>query len=109
KVVEHFRTNNLQIGERQPKSYKMMGAVAGFGLEVEGGEVELYVFDPETAEEDTLKGLNEARNIGEFYSPSFNMEIPVVINGNIMLTGLEYGTYYTHPAKDKVIEVFKSF
>ncbi len=108
KVVEYFRANNLQIGERQLKSYKMIGAAAGFGLEVEGAEIELYIFDPETAEEDTLAGLNEARKTGNFFSPSFNRDIPVALNGDIMLTGLEYGDIF-HPAKERIIEVFKGF
>ncbi|MFW6270643.1 MAG: hypothetical protein ACOC4G_11245 [Bacillota bacterium] len=112
KVVDHFHSNNLQIGKRQPKSYKMIGATAGFGLEVEGGEIELYIFDEENSEEDVLKKLNEASNTGKFHHPSFNKDIPIIINGNKMLIGLEveYGNFsQTHPAKEEITKVFKTF
>jgi hypothetical protein len=34
--------------------------------------------------------------------------IPSIMNGNIMLTGYEYGMV-VHPEKDKLVEAFKSF
>ncbi|MFW5979964.1 MAG: hypothetical protein ACOCQ2_01215 [Halanaerobiales bacterium] len=110
-VVEYFRTNNLQIGERQPKSYKMIGAAGGFGLEVEGGEIELYIFDRETAEKDVLTELNKARDTGEFYSIHLDMEMPVVLNENMMLiTGYRFGEMsITHPEEEKIITIFKEF
>ena len=108
-VVEHFRNNSLDVGETYMKAYKMMGAVAGFGLEVEGGEVELYLFDPATAAAETVKSLEEARNTGKFWFSAMEMEIPVVINNSILLTGLEYGTFYEHPAKNAIIEIFLDF
>jgi len=112
KVVEFFRANGLVVGEQILKSYKMIGAQAGFGLEVEGGEIELYIFDPNTIEDDVMTALNKARNTGKFPYPSFDKDISVIIKGDIMLMGLEgdYGTYnYTHPAKEQITKIFEAF
>ncbi len=109
-LVEYWAEHSLEIGERTMKAYGMLGAVAGFGLMVEGDEIEVYLFDPETAYEKTLEYLYEARETGKFvFEEMGGMEIPVVINGYIMLTGLEYGTFYKHPEKDLIVEIFNSF
>lgn len=108
-LVEYFKASGLEVGERSMKAYSMMGAVAGFGLEVEGAEVELYIFDSETAEAELVDNLKEARETNVFLFAAMNMEMPVVMNGDIMLTGLEVGEIYQHPAKDLVVEVFSNF
>ncbi len=108
-LVEYFADNGLEIGERQMKAYGMLGAIAGFGLIVEGDEIELYLFDPETASEETMEYLEAARETGKFNFKEMGMEIPVVLNGYIMLTGLEFGTFYEHPEKDLIVEIFQSF
>ncbi len=106
-VVEYFREQGLAVGERSPKFYDMMGAAAGFGVDIEGDEVELYLFDPETATPELLESLEIARETGKFDMMGFPM--PAVINGNILMTGLEFGSFYQHPAKDEIIEVFMSY
>ncbi len=106
-VVEYFRAEGLEVGERSPRFYDMMGAAAGFGVEIEGEEVELYLFDPETASPDMLESLEIARETGKFDMMGFQM--PAVINGNILMTGLEFGSFYQHPAKDEIIEIFMSY
>jgi len=40
-IVVHFRDNDLEVVDTHIKAYKMMGAVIGFGLDVEGGEIGL--------------------------------------------------------------------
>jgi len=108
-LVDYFAASGLEVGERQMKAYGMLGAAAGFGIEVEGDEIELYLFDPDTADEETLEYLEIARDSGKFKFVGMNMEIPVVINGYIMLTGLEFGSAYVHPARDMIVEIFKDF
>ncbi|MFW5877737.1 MAG: hypothetical protein ACOCUP_01360 [bacterium] len=108
-VEEYFRASDLNIGERYLKHHDMVGAAAGFGIEIEGKEVELYYYDPETTDQGTLKSLEEARETGKFCPPESHMEMPVIIKGNIILMGLEFGDYYTHPAKDEITELFNGF
>ena len=101
-VVQYFKDQGLSVGDVSTKAYDMMGAVDGFGLDVGGNQVELYMFDPEKANEETLKNLDDAEKIGKFSAMGFSF--PVVKNGNILLAG-----YEEHPEKDKIIEMFKSF
>ena len=108
-LVEHFVESGLEVGERSMRGYSMMGAVAGFGVEIEGGEVELYLYDRENADEDLLENLNKAEESGKFLFAAMGMEIPVVINGDIMMTGLEFGSFYKHPAYDEVVDTFMKF
>jgi len=107
-VVDHFNDVGLDVEDVHPKIYDMIGAVGGIGLEVEGGGVELYLFDPETADEEVAKSLEDAHDTGIFLDHAMEMEIPVVMNGNIMLFGLEIFDY-EHPEKDRVVEAFNSF
>lgn len=108
-LVEYFRNSDLEIGETTPKAFDIIGAVDGLGLEVEGDKIELYLFDPEKLDIETAEHLEEARSSGWFWFEEMNTEIPVVINGNIMLTGLEFKEVYVHPAKERIVEVFESF
>ncbi|MFW5991701.1 MAG: hypothetical protein ACOCQN_00740 [Halanaerobiaceae bacterium] len=108
-VEEYFRASDLNIGERLLKHHEIVGAAAGFGIKIEGKEVELYYYNLETADAGTIKSFEEARETGMFCPPETNMEMPVIIRGNIMLMGLEYGDFYTHPAKDEIIELFNNF
>ncbi len=108
-VVEFFQEKGFKIGERTSKAFGMMGASAGFGIEVEGDEVELYYFDPELTDAETLEYLKEARASGEFWFADMGMGIPVEVNEYILMTGLEFGEIYEHPARTEIIEAFMQF
>jgi hypothetical protein len=101
-VVEYFQQQGLSTGNIISKAFQMIGAEDGFGIIVEGEQVELYLFNPNTADKETLSNLDDARRIGKFSFSGFS--VPVVMNGNIMLT-----RYDEHPHKDKIIQVFKNF
>lgn len=101
-VVEHFRGQGLAIGEKIFKVYDMIGAIDGFGIEVEGEEIELYMFDPAAADSETLEQLESAKTKGQMSMSGF--VFPVTMNGNIMLT-----RYDEHSEKERIIEAFKKF
>ena len=108
-VVDHFRAAGLEVGARSPRYAGMMGAVDGFGLEIAGDEVEIYLFDSAAADENLAGRLVEAAETGKFHFEMMGMDIPVVMNGDIMLTGLEFGGFYTHSEKETIVEVFTGF
>lgn len=101
-VVDYFRAQGLEVGEVVTKAYGMIGAVDGFGIYIEGDEVELYLFDPKRADEKTLNNLEDARRIGKFSAIGFSF--PVLMNGNIMLT-----RYDEHPNKQRITRLFAAF
>lgn len=93
RLVDHFKKAGLKIGEYHPKLYEMAGASAGFGLEVEGDDIEIYYFDPAKTDEETINRLKE----------SHKPEGPSVLNGDYQLFII------MHPEQEKIIEVFMSF
>ncbi len=101
-VVRYFKEQGLEVGEIVTKAFSMMGAVDGFGIYIEGEQIELYLFDPETADDETLRNLQDAQSIGKF--SAFGFSFPVVMNGDIMLT-----RYDEHTQKDRIIKIFKQF
>jgi hypothetical protein len=106
-VVNHFKSQGLDVTDVYEKNAELMGAVAGLGLDIAGGPAEIYLFDPETADADLLQNLENVRMTEEFMFDS-TRGVPSIMNGNIMLTGYEYGMV-VHPEKDKLVEAFKSF
>jgi len=101
-VLKYFQDNGLETGEVIGKAYDMMGAVEGFGIIVNGEQIELYRIDLKTASEETKQNLESARSLG-VYNMS-GMSFPVVVNGNIILTRLS-----EHPEGDKIVEIFKNY
>lgn len=94
-MINHFRSAGLEIGEYEEKKYEIIGATAGFGLEIEGGYTELYYYDPEKADSDILDSLEDKHNPEAAYA--------FVINGYYELSLAH------HPQQERIIEVFMSF
>jgi hypothetical protein len=80
----------------------MIDAKDGFALDINGSQIELYLYDLNLADDDVKKFIKNARSTGELNL--LGTPVPVVMNGNVLLTGHD-----AHPDKDKIIEVFKSF
>ena len=95
-VVAYFESNGFTIGEKTAKAYEMVGAVDGFGIELNGANVEFYLYEPDSVD---LKTIQE--------KAQYNMEgfvFPAIANGNIVLMGHD-----EHPDKDKIEELFKNY
>lgn len=94
-LINHLRNAGFEIGEYSVKHYEMIGATAGFGLEVGGQEIELYYYDPAKTEQTVLDGLKD------LHKPEGAMA--VVINGyHQMVVAL-------HPEQEKLIQTFMDF
>mgnify|MGYP001177147432 FL=1 len=114
-VVAYFREQGLTVGENEVfKRAAAIGAVDGFGIDVEGAQIELYMFDAEMAPDETLTQNTLPQSLEDTHRlEGFTWQIlddspvtifQVVMNGNIMLTSFD-----EHPEKEKIIEVFKNF
>lgn len=101
-VVQYFKSQGFKVGEVKTKAFDMLGAIDGFGIDVDGEQIELYIFDPNKANDETKKNLDDAEKIGKF--SAFGMSIPVIKNGNIILM-----RYSEHSNKEKIIQTFKNF
>lgn len=94
-MVNHFRSAGLEIGQYHEKNYEIIGATAGLGLEIEGGDIELYYYDPDKADSDILDTLENKHKPDATYA--------IVINGYYELA------VALHPEQERIIEVFMSF
>lgn len=95
-VVNHFEKQGFEVGEKTFKAAEMIGAADGFGIELDGEQIELYSYDADSP------ALQEIQDNG-----SYNMDgfvLPAIPNGTVVLM-----RYDGHPEKDKVIETFNNF
>ncbi len=100
-MVEFFKSNGFTIGEKTEKMAAIIGAKAGFGIQLNGKNVEIYEYDAESKDELTVNILETAR---DGYIDMSGFTLKCVLNGNLILAG-----YDEHPDKDKIVETFKNF
>ncbi len=74
----------------------MVGAVEGFGIEINGSEIELYLYETDSPD------LEEIKTEGEYDMEGFTL--PAEYNGNIVLMGHD-----DHPEADEIVETFKNY
>lgn len=111
-LLDHFEARGLAVeSDGIPLPAEVEGAVDGVLIAVEGGSIELWLFDPATAEAIVVQSLEKARQTGIFVNPYFGSESEVSVNGNIMMMVLYQDVHGTreHPAKDRVIDAFMGF
>jgi hypothetical protein len=101
-VIEKFE-EKFDVGDRKMKAFGMIGAEDGFGLIVEGEEIELYKFDPDSDDEKTRENIKSAKTTGTMKMEGFSF--PVIYNESIDVALMRYDE---HPKRDEIIEVFKS-
>jgi peptide subunit release factor RF-3 len=95
-VLNHFESNGFTVGEKTLKAFEMVGAVDGFGIELDGENVEFYLYESDSED------LEEMKTTGQYNMDGF--VINAQVNGNVALMG-----YEEHPEADKIVEVFNSF
>lgn len=95
-IVDHFEGEGFDVGERAFKAYEMIGAVDGFGVDVNGEVIEFYLYE-EGSEE-----LEELRSEGQFDMDGF--PIPGEVNGKIALMSHE-----EHPDQGEILATFHDF
>ncbi len=100
-VLDYFKKNGLNIGGKTVKAASMIGAKDGFGISINGSNVEIYEFDPNSKDELAVANLKAAK---DGYIEIVGIKFNVVLNGNIILVG-----YDEHPDKDKIVELFKKY
>lgn len=101
KLVEYFKESGFTVGAKSNKMAALIGAKGGFGIELNGKQVEFYEYDLDSTEELTVTSLRTAK---DGYIDMLGMKIKVVLNGNLLLV-----VYDSHPDKDKIVELFKNY
>lgn len=102
RLLDHFSSEGLTVGKKSMKAAEMIGAKDGFGIEINGKEIEVYEFNLESKDENTVSNLKSAKENGEMQV----LDIPfsVKMNGSLMISN-----YQDHPVKDKILDAFMNF
>ena len=100
-LVDSFKSNGFTVGEKTEKMAAIIGAKAGFGIQLNGKNVEIYEYDPDSKDELTVNNLETAK---DGYIDMSGFTIKCILNRNLILAG-----YDEHPDKDKIVETFKNF
>ncbi|WP_053366578.1 hypothetical protein [Bacillus sp. FJAT-27245] len=95
-LISYFKSSGFTIGEVKEKAFDMLGAKDGFGIELNGHEVEFYEFDS------NAPNLKEAESKGTVSMDQISF--PVLLNGNIILVHANY-----HPDKESLINTFNNY
>lgn len=95
-VVAHFENDGFEIGEKTEKVAEMVGATDGFGIALDGTDIELYLYDDDSEDLEEIKENNEYDMDGFVF--------PALANGNIVIIN-----YDEHPDEDDVVDAFNGY
>ena len=89
-IGSHFEKHGIEVTDRIPKSYEMIGAMDGYGCSLNGKEVEIYLYESEST---VLKKAKEKGRI---------LDSKAVVNDNIVMVIVD-------DIADKTLEVFAAY
>ena len=95
-VVAHFDDAGYDMGEQAFKAYEMVGAAGGFGIEVDGSEIEFYLYEEGATELDAL------RTEGQFDMDGFT--VLGELNDRIAMMAHE-----DHPDREGIVATFHGY
>lgn len=95
-MESHLEGEGFEVGSHTEKAHEMIGAENGYGIEVNGEEIELYLYDTEAPE------LEEIETNGQIDMDG--TAVNAEANGEIVLAGHD-----THSEQEEIVEAFHSF
>lgn len=102
--IEKLEDADMKVTDKINKSAQMIGATEGYGLEIDGGYLEVYSYDIDSTNELTKSNIKSAKEKEIVTMPSFgNMELKAKYNKGLVLVNFE-----EHPDSDKILEVFNN-
>lgn len=102
--IKKLEEADLKINDKINKSSELIGAKEGYGLEINGEYIEIYLYNTNSQEELTKSNIKSAKENGTITFPSLdNYKIKAVYNKGLVLAG-----YEEHINKDKILEIFNN-
>ncbi|HLR04138.1 MAG TPA: hypothetical protein VK111_15440 [Virgibacillus sp.] len=96
-IVQHFDDSGFDIGDKTEKFPEMIGASEGFGIEIDGEDIEFYEYKSDSDD------LENIQSNGEVEMEDFG-SLPALANGNLVMINHD-----EHSEENEIIEVFESF
>lgn len=108
-LLHHLESWGLVIEDLVDKDYRLLGATDGVAIGLAEGFFEVYHFDPRRTSADVQLRLEEARHTGVLTVPDMDMELLVMVHGELVVAALEVGGGWVHPAKEAIEQAILSF
>lgn len=100
---EKLIQNSITIQEETAKAGNLIGAVEGYGYQINDKAIEIYKFDNNSKDELTTQNIKAAKEDGKVKMPSFNnIELDAIYNKGLVLV-----SYKGHPLESRIVEIFK--
>lgn len=108
-----LKNSNLELKDKTVKDAASLGALEGYGFNVNARPLEVYLFDPSSSDPKAAENLKTANESG--FITIFGVEIngkPIkpacVLNGNFVIIFPMEDIIGAHPNKETVVQAFLS-
>ena len=108
-----LKNSNLELKDKTVKDAASLGALEGYGFNINTRPLEVYLFDPSSSDPKTAENLKTANESG--FITIFGVEIngklikpACVLNGNFVLIFPMEDMIGAHPDKEIVVQAFLS-
>lgn len=102
--IKKLEEAGLKIDNKTKKYSQLIGADEGYGLEINGGYIEIYLFNVNSQDELTKSNIKSVKENGVCLVPSLdNLKVRAIYNKGLVLAG-----YEEHINRDKIVEIFKN-
>lgn len=113
--LETFEKNlkgaGMKVGEKAVKDASALGAMEGYGFNINDIPVEVYLFDKSSSEEwaaENLKSAAESQSV-TIFGVEINGQSPTLecVLNDALVVIFPMESMMPHPDKDKIVEIFK--
>lgn len=110
---EALEKAGLALEGKSSKEADTLGALEGYGFNINNMPIEVYLFDPENKDEKTVENLKTAGESGYItvFGTEINGETPkpkCTMNQNVVLIFPGEDIGLSHPDKDVIVQAFMS-
>lgn len=110
---DYLDAKNLDIGDAVPKDASAIGAISGYGFSINYIPFEMYLFNPNSNEPNSIENLDTAQNEGfiTFFGVEINGKVVTskcYVNQNAVLVFPTEDIVGPHPHHQEILDAFNS-
>lgn len=107
----NLEDGGLTLNDKAVKDAASIGALEGYGFNINGKPIEIYLFDSGSTDSKSIENLKSAKELGfiTIFGVEINGETPkanCTINDNIVLIFPFEDMFGVHPDKEGIIQAF---
>ncbi len=110
---EQLEARGYTLDDKVVKDAVSIGALVGYGFNIKGKPIEIYLFDRESSDPKTIENLTTAQDSGfvTIFGVEINGETPkenCMISGDLVLLFPMENMFGSHPEKEGIVQAFMS-